>query len=79
MQQVIHILLWCNTEPIQPTLWKAPLVGAIHILENGVDPILRNMAVHAVWAELAKDRSGYDGLQPGIDHINGHFDLRAHP
>ena len=42
-------------------------VGTVYLKEDGADPILRDMAMHAVWADLSQHRSGYAGLHTGID------------
>ena len=52
-----------------PTQWEVPRRGVLDILrDEDTVSVFRDMAVQAVWKDLAQERQGYQGLEQGIDY-----------
>ena len=68
IHRVVKIVTECNAHG-SPTQWTVPRHGVLSLLsdEDAAD-VFRDMAVQAVWKDLAKDRQGYHGLEQGIDY-----------
>ena len=65
---VVKIIMECCAQG-SPTLWTIPRHGVLDILsDEDAASVFKDMAVQAVWKDLAKDRQGYQGLEPGIDY-----------
>ena len=52
-----------------PTKWRTRRHGEVGILTApNTRALFRDMAIQAAWMELARHRSGYDGLAHGFDY-----------
>ena len=69
IHQVTPALRDCEAKAEGPTKWEAPGYGEVVILTTlNIRAIFRDMAVQAMWMELARRRSGYDGLGGGLGY-----------
>ena len=69
IHQVILALKERAVNPIGPTTWSIQDIGVVDVLLlSNPKTIFTEIAVQAIWMELSRSRSGYEGLSRGLDY-----------